>query len=430
MIATATPETTFAPRAPHTLDELDLPVGVVHDIFLRRLYRDGIGSLSSLSAALRLEIPIIESVFHDFRQRMIVEVKGMEGDDFRFSLTEAGHRVAEDRLRVSEYAGAAPVSLAEYFAGTKAQFAKVEIDRDELRQRMSDVVLTDETLDTVGPALISQDSLFLYGPTGNGKTTLAERLLRVYGDQAYVPYAVEVDSQIIVLHDPTVHIAVDNPDPLADPRWKAVKRPCVTVGGELVSEMLDLRRDSDSGVYVAPLQMKANNGMLIIDDFGRQAISPERLLNRWIVPLDRRVDYLTLQYGLKFEIPFELMVVFSTNLNPQELADEAFLRRIRNKVYLGPVAPKVFDQIFLRMAKQRGLDAGKQQSRELQELCKELGPGELRACYPRDMFDILIAASTYRKTTPVVNRDELERAAKIYFTKRLSHDGYTGARTR
>ena len=259
---------------------------------------------------------------------------------------------------------------------------------------------------------------------------MAERLLRVYGDIAYVPYSVEVDSQIIVLYDPTVHIRIDNPDPLVDPRWIAIKRPCVTVGGELVPEMLDLRRDSDSGVYVAPLQMKANNGMLIIDDFGRQAITPERLLNRWIVPLDRRVDYLTLQYGLKFETPFELMVVFSTNLDPQQLADEAFLRRIRNKVYLGPVSPEVFDEIFLRMAKSRGLDAGRTESRHLQELVQELGPGELRACYPRDMFDILIAASTYQNKPPLVTREALEKAAKIYFTKKLSHEGYVGAKAR
>ena len=179
--------------------------------------------------------------------------------------------------------------------------------------------------------------MFLYGPAGTGKTSLAERLLRVYGDQLVMPYAVEVDNQIIVLFDPAVHerVQIDMED--ADPRWVVCHRPCVIVGGELIPSMLELRRDDSSGTYAPPVQMKANGGMLVIDDFGRQLISPRDLLNRWIVPLDRRVDYLSLNYGVRFQIPFEVMIVFATNLEPSELADEAFLRRIPNKILVEAV---------------------------------------------------------------------------------------------
>ena len=201
--------------------------------------------------------------------------------------------------------------------------------------------MNDQLLDQLGPALISQNSIFVYGPTGNGKTSLAERMLRVYQDAVLMPYAVEVDSQVISLYDPVVHQKLGMDDPDVDPRWALCRRPCIVVGGELIPSMLELRLDEASGIYAAPLQMKANNGIFIIDDFGRQLMSPRDLLNRWIVPLDRRVDYLMLRYGVKFQIPFELMVVFSTNLEPSDLADEAFLRRIHNKIFVDAVDDKV-----------------------------------------------------------------------------------------
>jgi predicted ATPase with chaperone activity len=210
-------------------------------------------------------------------------------------------------------------------------------------------VVPDRMLDQLGPALISQNSIFLYGPSGNGKTSIAERMLRVYQDAVLIPYAVEVDNQIISLYDPVVHHRIDVERPRHRSPLGLCKRPCIVVGGELIPSMLELRLDESSGIYAAPLQMKANNGIFIIDDFGRQLMSPRDLLNRWIVPLDRRVDYLTLRYGVKFQIPFELMVVFSTNLEPSDLADEAFLRRIQNKIEVEPVSAEVFDQIFQRV---------------------------------------------------------------------------------
>jgi predicted ATPase with chaperone activity len=272
-------------------------------------------------------------------------------------------------------------------------------------------------LDQMGPAIISQTSIFVYGPTGNGKTSLAERMLRVYQDAVMIPYAVEVDNQIISVYDPVVHHPIDHSDEDVDPRWILCKRPCIVVGGELIPSMLELRLDESSGIYAAPLQMKANNGILLIDDFGRQLMSPRDLLNRWIVPLDRRVDYLTLRYGVKFQIPFELMVVFSTNLEPADLADEAFLRRIHNKIYVEAVDAGSFDQIFGRVVQARNIQAENDSAEYLRKLCLREGRTELRACYPSDICNILLAIGRYEGRPPQMTKPDLERATALYFAR-------------
>ena len=300
----------------------------------------------------------------------------------------------------------------------RAQSAKVNVDREILRNAFSDLVVSDQMLDQLGPAIISQTSIFLYGPTGNGKTSLAERMLRVYKDAVLIPYAVEVDNQIISLYDPVVHqTSGQRRRPNIDPRWVLCKRPCIVVGGELVPSMLELRLDESSGIYAAPLQMKANNGILLIDDFGRQLMSPRDLLNRWIVPLDRRVDYLTLRYGVKFQIPFEMMVVFSTNLEPSDLADEAFLRRIHNKIYVEAVDAHAFDQIFERVVKSRNITAEPDSAEYLRKLCLREGRTELRACYPADICTILTSIGRYEGRGPLMSKSELERATSLYFAK-------------
>src|SRR6185295_2687822 len=337
--------TAFSPAIPQNFAELGISESLVLDLVLRRMVIEGNCTLASLGRSLRLAVPIIDVAFKHMRQQQLVEVKGMSGNDYNFVLSQAGKQMANERFQVSQYAGACPVSLNEYHAAVKAQAAKVNVDREVLRNAFSDLIVTDRMLDQLGPAIISQNSIFIYGPTGNGKTSLAERMLRVYKDSILIPYAVEVDNQIISLYDPVVHKAIEHDDEDIDPRWVVCKRPCIVVGGELIPSMLDMRLDESSGIYAAPLQMKANNGILLIDDFGRQLMSPRDLLNRWIVPLDRRVDYLTLCYGVKFQIPFENMVVFSTNLEPSDLADEAFLRRIHNKILVEAVDKHSFDQI-------------------------------------------------------------------------------------
>jgi predicted ATPase with chaperone activity len=410
-------QTAFCPSIPQNVAELGVPESLVLDLVLRRMVIEGYSNLGTLSQALRMSVPIIDKAFKHMRQQQLVDVKGMTGNDYNFGLSAAGKQMASERFQVSQYAGACPVSLKDYQAAVKAQGAKVNVDRQSLREAFSDLIVTDRMLDALGPAIISQSSIFVYGPTGNGKTSLAERMLRVYRDAVLIPYAVEVDNQIISLYDPVVHQPLDHEDPDMDPRWIVCKRPCIIVGGELIPSMLELRLDESSGIYAAPLQMKATNGILIIDDFGRQLMSPRDLLNRWIVPLDRRVDYLTLRYGVKFQIPFETMVVFSTNLEPSDLADEAFLRRIHNKIYVEAVDSAAFDQIFDRVVKAKNMPAEPDSAEYLRKLCLREGRTELRACYPADICNILSSIGRYESRPPLMTKSELERAAALYFAK-------------
>ena len=407
----------FLPPVPQTFAALGISETLVLDLMLRRMVIEGFSSMTGLSRSIRVALPIVDLVFKHMRQQQLVEIKGMSGNDYQFVLSAAGKQLAGERFQVSQYAGACPVSLTEYHAATKAQQARISVDRRLLRQAFSDLVVSDKMLDQMGPAIISQTSIFVYGPTGNGKTSLAERMLRVYQDAVMIPYAVEVDNQIISVYDPVVHHPVEHDDADVDPRWILCKRPCIVVGGELIPSMLELRLDESSGIYAAPLQMKANNGILLIDDFGRQLMSPRDLLNRWIVPLDRRVDYLTLRYGIKFQIPFELMVVFSTNLEPSDLADEAFLRRIHNKIYVEAVDAPAFDQIFSRVVASRNIQAENDSAEYLRKLCLRDGRAELRACYPADICNILLAIGRYEGRPPQMTKPELERAAALYFAR-------------
>jgi len=418
MAATLAPTRSgFSPSVPQNFEELGISQSLVMDLVLRRLLLEGFSNLQGLSEKLKLSVPILNVIFNQMRQQQLVEVKGMIGNDYHFTLSQAGKLLASERFQITQYAGAAPVSLRDYHSATKLQAAQVRIDRKLLRSAFSDLVVPDHLLDQLGPALISQSSVFIYGPTGNGKTSLAERMLRVYQDAVLLPHAVEVDNQIVSLYDPVVHQKLDVEDPDLDPRWILCRRPCIVVGGELIPSMLELRLDEASGIYAAPLQMKANNGIFIIDDFGRQLMSPRDLLNRWIVPLDRRVDYLMLRYGVKFQIPFELMVVFSTNLEPSDLADEAFLRRIHNKIFVDAVDDKAFDQIFHRVVSSFSIPCEPDSSEYLRKLCLREGRTELRACYPADMCNIILSIGKYEGRAPYMSKSELDRAAALYFAK-------------
>src|SRR6202453_4493713 len=418
MAATIAPaHSGFSPTVPQTFEDLGISQSLVLDLVLRRLLVEGYSNLQSLSNTLKLSVAILNIIFTHMRQQQLVEIKGMLGNDYNFTLSQAGKMLAGERFQISQYAGAAPVSLKDYHNATKAQAAQVRIDRKILRSAFSDLVVNDQLLDQLGPALISQNSIFVYGPTGNGKTSLAERMLRVYQDAVLIPYAVEVDSQIISLYDPVVHQPLEHEDEDSDPRWILCRRPCIVVGGELIPSMLELRLDEASGIYAAPLQMKANNGIFIIDDFGRQLMSPRDLLNRWIVPLDRRVDYLMLRYGVKFQIPFETMVVFSTNLDPSDLADEAFLRRIHNKIYVEAVDSNPFDLIFTRVVKGKNMPAEADSAEYLRKLCPREGRTELRACYPAAICTILTSIGRHEGPPPFMSKSELERASALYFAK-------------
>ncbi len=404
----------FLPDPPRTLDEIDVSENLLMDLAVRHVNARSVASIQLLARLMKLPLELTEGIFRRLSDQQYFEVRRMSGDDYIFSLSPSGRKLAAERALSSRYTGPAPVSLKSWTAAVRAQVAQVDVTREKLRWAFADIVVDDKLLDALGPALISQNAIFLYGSSGTGKTTVAERLMRVYEDAVVVPWAVEVDGQIITVADPAVHQQVAFKDLDIDPRWVVCRRPFLSVGGELVTSMLDLSKDEATGSFSAPLQMKANNGILLIDDFGRQMISPRDLLNRWIVPLDRRVDFLSLGSGGKFDIPFELQVVFSTNLAPHELADEAFLRRIPNKILLEAATADQFDEIFHMTAAEAGMTYEPGSEALLRELCLRHSP-DLRPCFPRDICSIIRAITIYEHREPAIARTDLERAVAGYF---------------
>ena len=373
-------------------------------------------SLVELGRQMHLSLAIVEDLFERLRKGQLCEVKGMVGAVHRITTTSQGRARALELLSLNQYWGPAPVSLDDYISRVRAQSVRdAEVHADDVRRAFQRLVLPEETLDQLGTAMVSGRSIFLYGPSGTGKTAIAETLPQIYDDEVWIPYAVDVDGQIISVYDPHLHESVGE---IAwgegDGRWVLCRRPRVLAGGELTLEMLDLQFNPITRFYAAPLQMKANNGVLIVDDFGRQRMRPQELLNRWIVPLDRRIDFLTLAGGKKFEMPFDLFVVFSTNLDPRELADEAFLRRIQTKIKVDYVTPEQFDEISRRVCVEFGLDCDIGIIEELRfVLSRHKQP--LRACYPRDIIQHLRWAARYEGQQPQVSLAAVEQACRSYF---------------
>ena len=401
--------------APRSEADLGVPESLVQELFLKHVFRKGSGSIFGLARSLCLTVGIVESVFHRMKTRQMIEVRGMTGDDYNFTLTNAGKAETLERMQLSRYCGPVPVSLERYQQAVRSQIFRTKVNRAQLHEAYGDLTLEPDLLNRLGPALASCKSMFLYGPSGTGKSSLAERLLRVFDEPIGIPHALEVDGSIVTVFDPAVQsVVVHDPPDDHDPRWAWCTRPCIIVGGELVANMLEAHREGDNGSYTAPLHMKANNGVFVIDDFGRQLIAPRDLLNRWIVPLDRRIDYLTLASGQKFEVPFEVFVVFSTNLNPMELADEAFLRRIPNKILVDAVSANVFDEIVTRRLESQKWTAEPGSPDHLRGLCKDRG-GDLRPCYPRDMFRIIESIASFEERDPWLNIPDINRAAELYF---------------
>ncbi|HEX7096256.1 MAG TPA: hypothetical protein VF183_10260 [Acidimicrobiales bacterium] len=415
-------------RAPRSIDDLGLPAALLDDLVLRRALLDGRTSIQGLSNALALSISVTEALVSELRDKKLIEFGGMVGRDYVITLTEAGRTLANERMQASTYAGTAPIPLAHYTEVVRAQHPQLRVTREHMATAFADLVIEPYLLDELGPAMNSNGAIFLYGPPGTGKTSIAERMIRVYSDVVVIPRAVEVDGQIITVFDPTVHVPVDVQPVDLDKRWVLCRRPCVIGGGELTTNMLDLGFDPKSGVYLAPLQMKANNGMFVIDDFGRQTMTPAQLLNRWIVPLDRRIDYLSLNTGVKFEIPFDVKVVFSTNLEPSSLGDEAFFRRIQSKVFVGPITDAAFDEVFRRVAASYGIECTPEDAAYLRNITRSQGDGDLRPYVPVMVCEILRSICAYEGMPMTTSRANLDRVADIYFT-RLT-DEAAGARRR
>jgi predicted ATPase with chaperone activity len=407
----------FFPAAPQAPLDLGVPYNILVDLMLKVAMLEGTTGLGRLSQIMKVSSPICDAVFHHLRKEQFVEVKGMRGNDYEFSLSATGRKVAQDRYSISQYVGPVPVPLDAYVDAVRQQAVRYHITREYLQKVFYDLVLPDEMLDQLGPAIIANSQIFLYGSTGNGKTSIAERLVRIFDDSVYMPHAIEVQGQIINFYDSVVHQPLEQEDGV-DARWIRCERPCIAVGGEMVQEMLELRYEETLGYYTSPLQMKANNGLFIIDDFGRQMINPRDLLNRWIVPLDRGIDFLSLRTGVKFPIPFETMVVFSTNLDPRQLADEAFLRRIQNKVKVETISPEIFDRILQRICEAAEIEWTEEASSYIRDRCSaDARKPVLRACYPRDVVSILQNIAKYEGREPTLNNEDVDRAVELYFAR-------------
>ena len=403
---------------PVSIAEVGLRQTVLEDLALKTLYLSGPFSVLELSKLTRLSFEVASELLKRLRTEQLCQVTGMSGQIQNLAITSQGRTRAQELLAQSQYAGPAPVPLASYVQQVKKQTVEdVEVHPEDVRRAFNHLVLDDETLWQLGTALNSGAAIFLYGPSGVGKTTIAETLSRVLAEDAvWMPHAVEVDGQIITVYDPTVHKRLDGQEPYGyDDRWVLCQRPSILVGGELTIEMLDLQFNPSTKFYSGPVQMKANNGVLIIDDFGRQRVRPDELLNRWVVPLDRRIDFLTLAGGRKIEIPFEMLVVFASNLDPNQLMDAAFMRRIQTKIRIGAVTDEEFCEIFRRVAEERGINTDRDVATDLIRFIKDALKQELRSCYPRDIVNQICWAAKYEGKHPEVDHRSLMRAVESYF---------------
>jgi len=414
------------PRVPTTLRETGLSADTVEQLLMKTLFGAEASGLM-LADRMRLPFTILEPMLERVRAELLVEVRGSAGGGsagYRYALTDLGRGRTLQYLDINHYVGPAPVPLAAYVAEVAAlAAARGYMDRERLRQGFSHLVVNDPLLEQLGPAINAGKAIFLYGPPGNGKTVIAEGMGRTLGGDMYMPHAIEVDGHIITMFDPINHesleVDVEATSVIAveprDRRWVRIRRPVVMVGGELTLDMLDLKFNPIAKFYEAPIQLKAIGGVFLVDDFGRQRISPQDLLNRWIVPLESRVDYLTLHTGKKFQVPFDVLIVFATNLKPASLADEAFLRRIPYKIAVGDPSLDEFSRIFEMNCRRRNLRFHQVMVAYLQR--RHYGPARrpFRACHPRDLLDQVTALCRYRGIEPAITRELLDAACSSYF---------------
>ena len=402
---------------PETVEDLRIRRSLLEDLALKILSLEGEMSVCDLGEKMRIPLPVADEIFQHMRKDKQCEVKGIVAGIYMIVITSQGRSRARELFALSQYAGPTPVSLEVYTRRVQEQSVQdLEIRPHQVEQAFEHLVLSSQILKQLGTAVVSGTTIFLHGPSGTGKTAIAETLPRIYDDHVWLPYAVEIDGQIITVYDPGIHERSEEAEPAdGDRRWVLCSRPRVIVGGELTTEMLDLQFNPLTKFYSAPLQMKANNGVLIVDDFGRQRMQPEEMLNRWIVPLDRRIDFLTLAGGKSFEIPFDLFVVFATNLDPAELMDEAFLRRILNKIKVDFVTRENFHEIFRSVCRNFEVtyDAGIV-DHFLSMLTTEIKQ-PLRACFPRDIVRQICWAAKYEGRTPVMDQNSVREACENYF---------------
>jgi MoxR-like ATPase len=411
---------------PRTLQDTGIGGDQIEQLLVKTLYA---GEATGLEIADRMCLPftLFEPLLERLRNERLMEVKGTTGSgaaSYRYALTDGGRERARQYFEVSHYVGAVPISLARYVAYmTALQAARGYMDKERLRNGFSHLIISDEVLEMVGPAVNAGKAVFLYGPPGNGKSVIAEGMGRSLGGDMHIPRAIDVDGHTVMMYDPIVHESLEDPRESSivvaaaahDRRWVRIRRPVVMVGGELTLDMLDLRFNPTARFYEAPIQLKANGGVFLVDDFGRQRMRPQDLLNRWIVPLESRIDHLTLHSGKKFVVPFDTLVVFATNLPPESLADEAFLRRIPYKIAIEDPNLDTFTKIFELNCKRRNMRFHQVMVAYLQRRHYKPSGRPLRACHPRDLLDQVSALCRYRGIEPAITRELLDAACKSYF---------------
>ena len=422
------------PPEPRSVQETGLPLAFLADLALKTMYVRGFLMGHEIAESMKLPfVNVIDQVLDYLRREHLCEVKGSSGfgeSAYQYTISEEGRDRARELMDQNQYSGPAPVPLEAYTRMVQSQSLSGQtITLDTMKQALSHLVLNDQFFNQLGPAINSGKSLFLFGNPGNGKTAIAEGIGSMLPGEILIPYATNVDSHIIKTFDALHHRVIpekrDDNDPTPgirkgeryDKRWVMISRPLIIVGGELMLESLDLVYDSTSKFYEAPFQMKANGGMFLIDDFGRQQIRPRDLLNRWIVPLEKRMDYLTLATGRKIDVPLDTMVVFSTNLNPSELVDEAFLRRIRYKIQVPDPTWEDFRGIFVKSAMRAGVPYSDE---ALKYLITEhyIKPKRWpRAVHPRDILEELVDIARFRGMKPAMTKELIDAACFAYFIK-------------
>lgn len=418
----------YAPPAPRTLADTQLPFLFVVQLACKIFFHTGPQRAAELASRIRLPVSVIEPVIDFLRRERMCEVTSNSSSvNLMYGLTDLGRSRAEEYVRVNQYSGPAPVSLQAYTDQVLRQSrTDVAVTREQVARAYGGIVIRPDVLDRFGAAMNSGRAIFVYGPAGCGKTFIVEKLARLLAGAVYLPYALLVGSQVIQFYDPLVHTeAAGAPQGgsllragATDARWVLCERPVVLTGGELTLAMLDLQFDQRTRHYAAPPQLKANNGLFIIDDLGRQLVPARDLMNRWIVPLDRRVDYLALHTGEKFMVPFDVTVVFSTNLQPADLDDEAFLRRLGYKIQLGPLDEAQYRALSRQVCAAYRIDYD---DAALDYVLARFGAERrpLLACTPRDLFCQVVDQARYRGAPPRLDRELLDWAWDNYFVNGL-----------
>ncbi|MEN8172760.1 MAG: ATP-binding protein, partial [Chloroflexota bacterium] len=426
----------FIPPAINKLSDTGLSPLWLQDLTLKVLYFQGYLTGFQIAEAIALPFAnVTDQILNTLKREKFVEVKssqmGLGEGAYQYAITGAGMERAREAIDRSQYAGPTPVPLDLYIQGVKSQSqSKLRITQRLLQQALSQLTLNERTLQNIGPAVNSGTSIFIYGPPGNGKTSIAQAIGKmILSTSMYIPYAIYIDGQVVKLYDSVNHQLAPEPETAdqgagtlksgsrRDTRWVRIRRPFIIVGGELTLDGLDLVFDDVNKYYEAPFQVKANGGILLIDDFGRQLVRPRDLLNRWIVPLENRIDYLTLHTGRKLEVPFDVLIVFSTNLPPKDLVDEAFLRRLRHKIHIGDPSYEKYREIFKNVARSKGIAYNDQGLAYLLQEWYIKHDRKLRASHPRDICDQILDIADFTDIEPEMTPDLIDRAAGAYFVK-------------